>query len=836
MKRLLILLSFVCVTCFSACEYDDSALVNRMDDFESRLERLEELCAQMNTNISSLQTIVNALQQKDFITAVAPITKNGEEIGYTIGFTSGNTITIYHGKDGENGENGEDGTDGHTPIIGVKRAANGIYYWTIDGDWLLDENGAKVQAAATNGEDGADGEDGVTPMLKIENDYWYVSYDKGKTWSKLSPATIDNESSGNNLFKSVTQDDEYVYFRLTDGTLITLPKESALDISFNTSEYIIVSEGESYEVTYTIKGADFSTKIAVVAQDNYTAKVVATNYQSGKIVVTAPSADLTDSQVLVFVSKGTKTIMRALYFSDSVLSVSTNSVQLTSEATQFSVTVTTNLDYSIYMPSSARSWLSVNSTRALREEAIQFSATANTSTTLRSTIVELRSNGKTIQSIAVSQDGIKSITLTNGDFESGLQGWLRRDYGNGSAATLEVVNGEGENGSKALMISQSASNGKCSVALERTITGLEPDQMYRMTARMKYSDIANGCGAVIFSPNDKQYWNASVWTSGNSNGWTTATVDFMSDDNGTAKISCALGFWLSTIASGGYATGTVYYDNVSIAKVTTKEHYMRESKHMRIYFDAKKTSVTDAATDVWLKKVDDMYEAYEDLVGIPPLDGRKLAILTSYGMYAGYWALAGYPILWNANHGDMDETINEASTRNTISFGLMHEMGHVFNVNYTYNGKRYYNNWDWNDEMFANFRMQYGLEMTGNAVYQRGNGDSTQKIYRGREILNMYKQDYDATLPKGKLNDNAIHYLLARLADDNIIGWEPFRRTFREITTKSCPYSNNYDKFTYFVNMLSRHASNVHSRPIDLLNDKNCFTDADIAAIKKQLQ
>lgn len=442
------------------------------------------------------------------------------------------------------------------------------------------------------------------------------------------------------------------------------------------------------------------------------------------------------------------------------------------------------------------------------------------------------------QEITVTQEiGVNApIEILNADFEQGLQGWTINKYSNGNNTTVTIADGEGVNGSKAVKISQAAANGKCSVAVERKLSGLEPDKMYRLSARMRYSNIASGCGAVLFSPNSDQYWNASQWTSGTSNTWTTAIVDFLADDDGKATISCALGFWLGGVAGGGYATGTVYYDNITVTRVTSKEMYMRESEHMRIYFDGNKTSVTDTATDVWLKKVDEMYEAYEDLVGAVPHEGRKLAILTTYGMYSGYWALAGYPILWNTRHGDMNETINEATTRNTISFGLMHELGHVFNVNYTYNGKRYYSNWDWNDEMFANFRMQYGLEMTANAVYQKGNGDSSQKVYRGREILNMYKQDYDMTLPKGKLNDNAIHYLLARLADENIIGWEPFRRTFREITTKSCPYSNNYDKFTYFVNTLSKHATEVHGKKYDLLNDPECFSEEDIAAIKAQLK
>ena len=185
MKKLLFLTTILFAAFFVSCseEYDDSALTNRVDNLESRVERLEELCAQMNTNISSLQTIVNALQQKDFITTVAPINKDGKEVGYTITFSSGKSITIYHGENGKNGSDGsdgKDGTDGHTPIIGVKQASDGVYYWTVDGEWLLDADGNKIKAQSAdseNGEDGedgadgADGIDGVTPHLKIEADY-----------------------------------------------------------------------------------------------------------------------------------------------------------------------------------------------------------------------------------------------------------------------------------------------------------------------------------------------------------------------------------------------------------------------------------------------------------------------------------------------------------------------------------------------------------------------------------------------------------------------------------------------------------------------------------------
>ncbi len=163
----------------SSCEYDDGNLWDSVHGLEGRVTKLEELCKQMNTNISSLQTIVTALQSNDYVTGVTPAVQNGKEIGYTITFSKSSPITIYHGKDGQNGTDGTDGKDGATPAIGVKQDADGIYYWTLNGNWLTDENGDKIKAEGTDGKNGADGsdgtdgtngKDGITPKFKIEND------------------------------------------------------------------------------------------------------------------------------------------------------------------------------------------------------------------------------------------------------------------------------------------------------------------------------------------------------------------------------------------------------------------------------------------------------------------------------------------------------------------------------------------------------------------------------------------------------------------------------------------------------------------------------------------
>ena len=248
MKRFLLSVVLATSLAFTSCQFDDSDIWDKFGemeesirDHEQRISALEELCKQMNTNIEALQTLVDALEKHDYITNISPIREDGKIVGYTISFAYSDTVTIYHGQDGKDGANGK---DGYTPKIGVMKDTDGTYYWTLDGEWLLDDKGNKIQANGvdgadgTNGSNGINGANGVTPQLKIENDYWFVSYDNGVTWVQLGKATgndgIDGENGedGDSIFKSVTQDDEYVYFNLADGTMITLPKHDKENIQF----------------------------------------------------------------------------------------------------------------------------------------------------------------------------------------------------------------------------------------------------------------------------------------------------------------------------------------------------------------------------------------------------------------------------------------------------------------------------------------------------------------------------------------------------------------------------------------------------------------------------
>ena len=432
MKKLLSLL--MCGLLLFGCgdKYDDSALRNDLNDLENRVAKLEELCKQMNTNISSLQKIVEALQDNLSISKVEQISD-----GYIIHFSDGSTATI------KNGKNSED-----APIIGVKKDTDGIYYWTLDGEWLTDEKGNKVKAQGTDGKDGVDGEDGtngkdgITPQLKIENGRWMLSMDNGKTWTDIGQATgadgtdgedgVDGKDGTNGIFKSVTEDNDNVYFTLEDDSVITIPKSdnSKFAIAFDTTDIAILNGGESKTISYTITDATKNTVVKAIAQDGWKVKVDATSTDKGTITITAPNP-IVESEILVFANDGSyRTVMVSLNCMQGQINIADNSIDATPAGGTQEIKLTTNLDYTIEIPEDAQSWLSLApETRALREDTIVFEVTANEGMQRYTTVALKDEQGKILQTIIFRQLGTctEVHVETKGELENELAGY---DYAN----------------------------------------------------------------------------------------------------------------------------------------------------------------------------------------------------------------------------------------------------------------------------------------------------------------------------------------------------------------------------------------------------------------------
>ena len=254
------------LSCLACSKYDDSALNDRLAKLEQRVGAIEEKVKVANEDIKTLRSLVSASTQGKTITEV----KKTDE-GYDLIFSDKQVISIKHGRNG---------ADGHSPKISVAQE-NGVYYWQLDGQWLLDAQNKKVRvsgetgpvgpqgpqgvpgkdgavgpqgpqgpkgqdgAASTQGTpgqagpqgprgdkgetgpQGVAGQDGKTPTLRINAGKWEVSYDN-QIWKQVD--VISGGTSGNttieglNLFKKIEDKGTEVVITLTSGDTIKLPK------------------------------------------------------------------------------------------------------------------------------------------------------------------------------------------------------------------------------------------------------------------------------------------------------------------------------------------------------------------------------------------------------------------------------------------------------------------------------------------------------------------------------------------------------------------------------------------------------------------------------------
>ena len=214
MKRILLVISalVMAVSC-----YDDTVVLEQLAKHDKEIAALQSQCDKLNTSVSSLQQLLENMGDNEEVVSAEPIIEDGKEVGYTLKFTNGSSINIYHGKDGQNAQPDMPGNEGSTPVIGVRKDTDGVYYWTLNGEWLYDAQDEKVAAQGTAGKDG------VTPKLKIEENRWSVSYDNGETWEDLGVAGAVTETVTSCLFESVDVSDGFVFVVLADGTSIKLP-------------------------------------------------------------------------------------------------------------------------------------------------------------------------------------------------------------------------------------------------------------------------------------------------------------------------------------------------------------------------------------------------------------------------------------------------------------------------------------------------------------------------------------------------------------------------------------------------------------------------------------
>ena len=324
--------------------YDDSSVRNSIADLNDRVSKLETLCDRMNSNISALKEIVDAIQGKEYIENVTPLSDNQ---GYIFTFSSGKSVTVYNGKDGK---------------------------------------------------------DGVTPRFKIEERMWYVSYDDGVSWELLGKATGDDGADAGIV--SVTEETDCVHFEISDGTVITIAKRMPLTISFDNDDVAITIGGVSRTIGYTLAGASENVVVKALAQDGWKAMVNRSSATTGSIAITAPEP-IVESEVIVLVCDGSNMTMGSINCMKSTILIAKENYQTDFHGGNIEIPVKANTAYSVLLPAGAASWITNVATKSFTESTLSLCVSENETACVRRAVISLTDeySGSVIKTFSVTQSG-----------------------------------------------------------------------------------------------------------------------------------------------------------------------------------------------------------------------------------------------------------------------------------------------------------------------------------------------------------------------------------------------------------------------------------------------
>ena len=249
---------------------------DELDATHAKLERLQALIESMNKDISTLNSVVDELLYAESHTIIPGSLVQTEE-GYDLTFRDGKTIHIHFGTDGK---------DGRTLIpVGVRDDVDSLYYWTLDGEWMLDAEGNKMRAGST------DGTDGIEPKFKVEDDFWWISTDGGETWEQIASC---EEMNGVGVFKGIDKSDpKKVVLILWDGTELELPCELPFRLSFSgpVLDTVVVAAGETLSIPYEVLEEGDNTEPLLVTSGTdgtYVPVLADPNSREGVVTITAP--------------------------------------------------------------------------------------------------------------------------------------------------------------------------------------------------------------------------------------------------------------------------------------------------------------------------------------------------------------------------------------------------------------------------------------------------------------------------------------------------------------------------------------------------------------------
>ena len=336
-----------------------------LDETHAKLKALQELAASVNNDLTTLNEIVSRLDDNH---TIDPSTLVQTDDGYEVSFRDGKTIHLHFGVDG---------VDGETLIpLGVRRQEDGLYYWTVDGEFLMNPDSTYMRAGAT------DGKDGIVPQTKVENGVWKLSIDGGKTFTEI--ATSD-ELDGVGVFSDYDiSDPSKLVLILLDETVIEIPCQTSFKMSISAQDTVLIGGGETLPIPYeiVIEGKASLPVVVTSGTDGTYISRVEEGSGKGTVYVQAPEV-FSEGYILLTANCGGYSTIKVISFKERQVSPDKGTivVRLGKGDDTRTIEYDANFEYTVSQPDGE--WLKA----AAETGSITFTATPNTGETVRSCTV-----------------------------------------------------------------------------------------------------------------------------------------------------------------------------------------------------------------------------------------------------------------------------------------------------------------------------------------------------------------------------------------------------------------------------------------------------------------
>lgn len=392
--------------------YDDSALNEKLEAVQNEVDQIKTDLTQLKSDLAALKAAVDANLSVSQLNQLPD--------GYELVFSDGTKAVIKNGT---------------SSVVGAKEDEDGVLYWTLNGEWLLDADGNKIKASADQvalklDEDGyyywtvngewlldaegnkvrANGIDGKEPVIKM-----YPSTSEGKWVWKVNgeilkdpngevidaqgPAGLDGDA----FFESVKLSEDGTKLIITllpekegeDNVVYKIPM-GAFDIEFDFAS----AEGVTTDVkkfSYTVSGVSAGDEVIVrVLSTNATGvKVVPESATKGYVELELPSGEgYADIYALNNTTGDLKAKSLKLKGEDfSIEEEVAETLHFSPvEANEVKIPLTTGVEYVFTLSDNGADWLTVTKeprTKAVSHENLILKAAANNSGAHRKTTLTI---------------------------------------------------------------------------------------------------------------------------------------------------------------------------------------------------------------------------------------------------------------------------------------------------------------------------------------------------------------------------------------------------------------------------------------------------------------